>query len=132
MSYFLLRRLQFRFLCRGSDFCSRLLKKGSVLRKDVSHRRFYLFGDPFQAEFCAHCSFENVLGFPFSTEFATSGCASDLCSGGTRSNLEKVNEDPNYVSSFFISVSPNTGYLKGFFHSCFSSLVITHASFRRC
>ena len=72
----------------------------------------------FLAEFCAHCSFFIILGvFHFSTKFAKGGWSSDLCSGGNRSNLENVNDQPNCVLSCFISVPPNTWYIKDYFHS---------------
>jgi hypothetical protein len=71
----------------------------------------------FQAEICVYYSFVLYWTFDFSTKFATSDCLSYLCSGGNRSYLEKVNNHPNYVSSFFISVPPNTWYIKDYFHS---------------
>ena len=119
--FFLLRRLEYRFLWRGSDFGSRMLNEGSVNRKTLLYRRLHLFGDPF---FCVPswilCTLFIciILGVPFfPTEFAASGRPSDLCSGGNRSYLEKVNDQPNYVTSCFISVPPKTWYIKDFFHS---------------
>lgn len=138
------RRRQCRvfFIAAGYNFVSCVKVRISVpgcWMRDVWIEKidgFHLFGDPLplcSKQNSVHIfSFESYWALPFSIEFATSGCASHLCSGRTRSNLEGVNDDPNYVSSFFISVCRNTEYLKDFFHSCFSSLIITNPSFRRC
>jgi hypothetical protein len=53
-----------------------------------------------------------IQGVPFYEKVYPSSYASDLCSRGTRSNLENINDQPKYVSSCFIPVPPYTGYLK--------------------